>query len=115
MAARFTSGAGSSNGVELLPVTDSLVTVVIPSYNRPEFLRAALQTVLAQEFQDFSVLVADDASSFDVAALVQTFGDPRLQLKRQPSNVGLLQNWRAALCTPTTRYVACLDDDDLWL
>ena len=92
-----------------------LVTVAIPSYNRPAFLREALQSVLAQDFPDFSVLVADDASPYDVAALVQSFGDARLHLMRQPSNVAMLQNWRAALCTPATRYVATLDDDDLWL
>src|SRR4051794_5178129 len=92
-----------------------LVTVVIPTYNRPSFLRAALDSVLCQDFPEFKVLVVDDASPYDVALLVQAFGDPRIQLMQQPRNVGMLQNWREALCTPTTRYVATLDDDDLWL
>jgi glycosyltransferase involved in cell wall biosynthesis len=92
-----------------------LVTVAIPSYNRPAFLREALASVLAQEYQDFAILVADDCSSFDVAALLHAFHDSRIRLLRQPRHVGVIQNWRASLCTPTTRYVAHLDDDDLWL
>jgi glycosyltransferase involved in cell wall biosynthesis len=91
------------------------VTVVIPSFNRPEFLRAALRSVLCQDFPEFKVLVADDASPYDVATLVGAFGDSRIQLMRQPRNVGMLQNWREALCAATTRCIATIDDDDLWL
>jgi glycosyltransferase involved in cell wall biosynthesis len=57
----------------------------------------------------------DDHSPYDVAALLQEFRDPRLRLLRQRRNVGMQRNWRTALCTPTTRYVAFLEDDNLWL
>jgi glycosyltransferase involved in cell wall biosynthesis len=92
-----------------------LITVAIPTFNRPALLREALESVLRQDLKDFEVLVADDASSYDVASLIARFGDPRLRLIRQPRNVGMLRNWRTALCSATTRYVATMDDDDLWL
>ena len=66
------------------------VTVAIPSYNRPAFLREALASVLKQDFQDFEVLVLDDASPCDIAAIVGEFGDPRIRLCRQRANVGVI-------------------------
>jgi glycosyltransferase involved in cell wall biosynthesis len=93
----------------------SMVTVAIPSYNRPGWLREALESVLAQEFDEFEVFVSDDASSYDAPALVKSFDDPRIRCVRQPRNLGLVGNWRVALRRPTSRYVAFLNDDDLWL
>jgi glycosyltransferase involved in cell wall biosynthesis len=96
-------------------MSSPLITATIPSFNRPALLREALESVLRQDLQEFEVLVVDDASPYDVVALIESFGDPRLRLLRQPRNVGMLQNWRTALCGARTRYVATMDDDDLWL
>ena len=92
----------------------SLVTVAIPTYNRPALLREALASVVAQDLGEFEVLIVDNASPYDVEGLVAAFRDPRLRLHRQPQNVGLAANWRAALSLPDTRYVAVLEDDNLW-
>jgi hypothetical protein len=93
----------------------SAVTVAIPTYNRPAFLQETLSSLLAQELQEFQVLVVDDASKCDVGTLVASFRDPRIRVLRQPTNVGMQCNWRTALCTPSTPYVALLEDDNLWL
>src|SRR5262249_2587462 len=91
------------------------VTVAIPSYNRPAYLGEALASVLAQDLDDFEVLVVDDASPCDMASVVQELRDPRIRLVRQRTTVGVIPNTRTALAAPSTRYVAHLDDDDLWL
>jgi hypothetical protein len=91
------------------------VTVAIPAYNRPGLLREALESVLAQGFREFEVFVSDDASPYDAAGLVASFGDRRIRCIRQRQNLGLVGNWRVALCSPTSEYVAFLNDDDLWL
>jgi glycosyltransferase involved in cell wall biosynthesis len=96
-------------------MTESLVTVLIPSHNRPAFLAEALASVLVQDYEHFVVLVADDASNYDVASLVASFNDARITLHRQQRNLGAVQNWRWALGAPTTRYLALLEDDCLWL
>jgi glycosyltransferase involved in cell wall biosynthesis len=96
-------------------MNDTLVTVVIPSYNRRTFLAEALASVLAQDYEHFVALVADDASDYDVGALVASFGDARITHHRHRRNLGMVQNWRWALCAPTSRYVALLEDDCLWL
>jgi len=92
-----------------------VVTVAIPTFDRPTLLREALESVLRQDLKEFEVLVVDDASPCDVGAVIESFGDPRLRLIRQPRNVGMLRNWRTALCSARTPYVATMDDDDLWL
>ncbi|MBX5489774.1 MAG: glycosyltransferase family 2 protein [Chloroflexi bacterium] len=95
-------------------MADPLVTVAIPTFNREALLRETLSTVVAQDLRDFEVLIVDNASPYDVEALVAAFRDPRLRLVRQPRNVGLAANWRTALSAPRTRYVAVLEDDNLW-
>jgi glycosyltransferase involved in cell wall biosynthesis len=96
-------------------MSDGLVTVVLPTYNRPAFLREALASVLAQDFVGFDLLVVDDASAYDVEALVGSFGDPRVSLYRHRRNLGVVRNWRWCLSASSTRYVAILEDDCLWL
>jgi glycosyltransferase involved in cell wall biosynthesis len=96
-------------------MNSNLVTVVLPTHNRPAFLREALTSVLAQDFEQFRVLVVDDASSYDVAELISSFPDPRVSLHRHQHNLGVVRNWHWCLCAPNTRYVAILEDDCLWL
>ncbi len=91
------------------------VTVAIPAFNQPEFLREAISSVLAQEFQDFSLLVADDASTYDVRSLVASFHDPQIVLEQHTQRLGGVLNMRWALCRPHSDYVASLHHDDLWL
>jgi glycosyltransferase involved in cell wall biosynthesis len=91
-----------------------LVTVVVPTYNRPEFLREALASLVAQTFGDFEAIVADDGSEAETAAVVAQFGDPRLRHRRNERNVGMLRNNLSALREVRTKYVATLHDDDRW-
>src|SRR5262249_38983705 len=54
------------------------VTVFVPVYNRARALRDALQSVLAQRYTDFELLVIDDGSSDDSVEVVRELGDPRI-------------------------------------
>ena len=91
------------------------VSIIIPTHNRSKLLRRSIQSVLAQTFQDFELLVVDDASSDDTASVVSGFSDPRVRYIRLPENrrgagarnVGIRQA-RGAL-------LAFNDDDDVWL
>ena len=91
-----------------------LVTVAIPTHNRAELLREAVVSVLKQSLKEFSVLIADNCSSGDTEAVVKSFGDRRIRYCKHKTNIGMPANWWFALTTPDTRYVALLNDDDLW-
>jgi glycosyltransferase involved in cell wall biosynthesis len=68
------------------------VTVAVPTYNRKDYLKDALTSILSQSYQDFEILVFDNASDFDIAGFLQEFNDVRIRLIRNEANVGNLQN-----------------------
>jgi glycosyltransferase involved in cell wall biosynthesis len=91
-----------------------LVSVLIPTYNRPEFLRHALRSALEQTYTNTEILIQDNASDFDIEALVADFEDPRISFRRNDKNLGMALNWRALALRAKGKYVAFLNDDDEW-
>ena len=91
-----------------------LVSILLPTYNRRDYLRAALASALAQSFRDFEIIVHDNASPADPVDVVESFGDPRVRYYRNPRNMGTTGNVLAAYARARGKYVAILGDDDLW-
>jgi len=89
------------------------VSICIPTYARPDYLRAAIQSVLAQTFTDLEVIVSDDGS--DGEEVARSFGDARVRYSANPQRLGMAANWEAALTLARGRYVGLLMDDDLLL
>ncbi|MGH9269358.1 MAG: glycosyltransferase family 2 protein, partial [Acidimicrobiales bacterium] len=88
------------------------VSVLVPTYERPALLGRAVESVLAQTFTDFEVVVADNASGPAVAEVVAGFGDPRIRLERAPVNRGMAANHLRCLELARGRYFTVLQDDD---
>jgi GT2 family glycosyltransferase len=65
-----------------------LVSVIVPTFQRPDFLQAALRSVLGQTVKDFEMLVIDDGSSMDLVPLVNALDDNRIRYFRHESNRG---------------------------
>jgi glycosyltransferase involved in cell wall biosynthesis len=91
-----------------------LVSVLVPTFNRQQYLRETITSVLAQTFGDFEVIVHDNASSIDPVDIVTSFGDPRIRYFRHASNLGMTANVLSALDHARGKYIAILSDDDLW-
>lgn len=92
------------------------ISVIIPTYNRPNYLRGTITSVLNQTFQDFEVIVVDDASSTNYAPeVVRSFGDSRIKTIRHPHNKGLSAARNTGIMMSKGKYIALLDDDDEWL
>jgi len=91
----------------------SLVSVIVPTYNRRETIRAAIASVQRQTFQDWELIVVDDGSTDDTASLIEG-SDPRLVLIRQ-KNQGVNGARNAAMVRARGQYIAFLDSDDEWL
>ncbi|OWJ64992.1 glycosyltransferase family 2 protein [Inquilinus limosus] len=91
------------------------VSVIIPTYNRAQTIEAAVRSVLQQTFQDFELLVVDDASTDDTVARLSRIDDPRLSVVRAPSNGGGARARNLGLERATAPLVAFQDSDDFWL
>jgi glycosyltransferase involved in cell wall biosynthesis len=89
------------------------VTVIIPTFNRAGWLRLSLESVLAQEHQDITVLVCDNDSEDETAAVAAAFGDARIVYVKRKHNVGALQNHILAMDSVETEYVWILGDDNV--
>jgi glycosyltransferase involved in cell wall biosynthesis len=94
-------------------VSGPRVTVVIPTHNRASLLREAIESVLAQTYPDFTLLVADNASTDETQELVGGYDDERVTYIRRPQNVGLFGNFDDSLRHVETQYAAILCDDDV--
>jgi glycosyltransferase involved in cell wall biosynthesis len=91
------------------------VSVVIPVFNRPEAVSRAIASVLAQTFQDFEIIVVDDASTDATATTVAAIGDPRIMLIRHEQRRGGGAARNSGIRASRGPYVAFLDSDDEWL
>jgi glycosyltransferase involved in cell wall biosynthesis len=88
------------------------VSVIIPTYNRSSLLRAAIDSVLGQSYQNFDIIVVDDESSDDTAQWVSGYSAKITYIRQQNAGVNAARN--RALEVAKGEYIALLDDDDLW-
>ena len=91
-----------------------IVTVLIPSYRHGLYVEETIQSVLGQRKVPFRVLVVDDVSPDDTVARARAIADPRLEVRVNPTNLGLGNSVLQALATIDTPYVALLNSDDLF-
>jgi len=93
-------------------MSDLTTSVIIPCYNRAEMLREAIQSALDQTCPPLEVIVVDDGSTDNSAAVAKSFGPPVRTLRQ--ANAGAAAARNAALDVAKGEFVAFLDSDDLW-
>jgi glycosyltransferase involved in cell wall biosynthesis len=92
-----------------------LVSVVIPMYNAAAFIGQTVESVLAQTYHPLEVIVVDDGSHDNSAAIVEQWaGENRVRLVHQ-KNAGVSAARNKGLAMTRGRYIAFLDADDIWL
>lgn len=90
------------------------VSVVMPVRNGERYLREAIDSMLAQTFRDFELLIVDDGSTDRSAAIGQVVADPRVRLVRQEP-LGLVEALRRGLAETSAPLIARMDADDVSL
>lgn len=91
------------------------VSIIIPTYNRAGILPRAIDSVINQTFEDFELIVVDDASTDGTAAVVDEYDDERITYICHETNAGNGTARNTGISNSTGTYVAFLDDDDVWL
>ena len=94
-----------------------LVTVVIPTYQRPKILRRAIQSVLDQTYINFRLAIYDNASGDETSEIVSAFSeeDSRVVYYCHPENIGALSNFNFGMAQVNTPFFPLLADDNYLL
>lgn len=90
------------------------VSVLIPTFKYARFLPEAIESVMAQDFKDFELIISDDASNDGSAEIIQGYvrRDPRVRAHIQERNLGMVANWNWCLSQASGLYVKFLFGDD---
>lgn len=90
------------------------VAIIIPSYNHAAFLGAAIGSVLAQTFQDWTLLVLDDQSPDNSVEVAKSFDDRRIRVLVNDRNLGTYGSQQRGVEVTESEFVAILNSDDFW-
>jgi glycosyltransferase involved in cell wall biosynthesis len=94
---------------------NSLVTVVITTYNRPRLVRRAIDSVLRQTYKNLEIIVVDDDPGSNLASWIEQRNLQNLTYLRHDTNLGLAAARNTGLRHARGKYIAYLDDDDEWI
>ena len=93
--------------------TGPLVSVLLPTFNRPQYLYEALASVLYQSYRNLQIIVVNDGGE-DVSAIVNAFNNPRIIFINRKENRGLPFTLNEAFTHAKGKYICYLGDDDLY-
>ncbi len=91
-----------------------LISVIIPTYNRLDYLKEAIASVVSQTYTHLEIIVTDDCGSENPQPVIDAFQDTRIRLRRNPKNLGIGLNATYGFSAANGKYVASLNDDDRW-
>ncbi|WP_017302983.1 glycosyltransferase family 2 protein [Spirulina subsalsa] len=97
-----------------MTISEPLVSVVIPTYNRAYILERTIQTVLAQTYQNFEIIVVDDGSADNTSELMEKWTDSRIKYIRYEPNRRVCVARNVGMNASQGEYIALLDSDDQW-
>ena len=95
---------------------EELVSIIMPSYNTASYIAETVQSVLAQTYQDWELIIVDDCSTDDTDEVVKPFlSDSRIRYLKNEKNSGAAISRNRALREAKGKWIAFLDSDDLWM
>ncbi len=92
-----------------------VVSVIIPTYNREKLIIDAIDSILNQTFQDFEILIIDDASTDNTEKVIKDLGNEKIRYYKLDRNGGQCIARNYGIKIAKGNYIAFLDSDDRWL
>lgn len=97
----------------------SLISIVLTNYNREDFILEQLDSIIAQTYRNWELIITDDCSTDGSKAIIQEFirknGDKKIIFFKNEKNLGVAKNFEKGLHSATGEYIAVCDSDDVWL
>lgn len=94
-------------------MADSLLTVLMPVYNSEKFLKAAIESILNQTYENFEFLIINDGSNDSSLEIINSYKDKRIRLVNNPKNLGLINTLNLGIELAKGKYIARMDGDDI--
>ena len=91
------------------------VSVIVPTHDRADLLPRAIDSVLAQTYGDYEIVIVDDCSADDTQDVIARFSDPRIRSFRHDRNMGQSAAINTGIAHARGEYIGFLDDDDEWM
>ena len=91
------------------------ISVVMPAYNAENYIREAIDSILAQTFRDFEFLIIDDGSTDHTVEIIRSYSDSRIRLYQNERNMGVAATLNRGLDLARGEYIARMDADDISL
>ena len=98
--------------------TQTLISIIMPMHNSATFVGEAIESVLAQSYREWELIIVDDESTDASVSIVEAYAqkDSRIRLFRNPKPIKMPSAPRnMGLSMAKGRYIAFLDSDDMWL
>ncbi len=96
-------------------MTNPAISVIIPTYNRAGLIMKAINSILSQTFQDFEILIIDDASTDNTREVIDNLGNPKIRYYKLDKNSGQCIARNYGIKRASGQYIGFLDSDDEWL
>jgi len=90
------------------------VSVILPTFNRPKFLKLAIESVYAQTYTDWELIIADDGSAEETKCYLRSIAAPKVRTIWLPHSGNPSRVRNSAIEAANGRYLAFLDSDDIW-
>ena len=94
---------------------EELVSVIMPNYNGAKYIKESIDSVLAQTYQNWELIIVDDCSTDNSLEVIAEYQDERIKVYKNEQNSGAAVSRNRALQEAKGKWIAFLDSDDLWL
>lgn len=92
-----------------------VISCILTTYNRSQFLKRSIDSIVNQTYTNLEILIIDDCSSENIKKIINLYNDKRIKYIRHNINKGLAHSRNTGMKNSTGDYFAFLDDDDEWL
>ena len=93
---------------------DYLVSIIMPAYNTGKYIKDSIDSVLAQTYENWELIIVDDCSTDDTEQILGSYTDPRIRFLQNEKNSGAAVSRNYGLREAKGRWIAFLDSDDTW-
>jgi len=92
---------------------NGLVSILMPAYNAEQYIAKSIECILNQTYENWELLIADDASKDNTRKIIEHFKDNRIETFHNETNQGYLETWNKLISKATGSFITFLDADDL--